>query len=163
MARERSLATRERGELERLEPWNTFREMERMFRDFFTSPWPLMRPRFLSEPLLGVHAPDVDLKETEKEFVVSAAIPGMEKDEINVDVTKNSITISGERKAEEERPGERYISRQQTYGSFNVCYDLPAEVKPEDVKATYRNGILEVVIPKAQATEAHRVKVDVKS
>jgi HSP20 family protein len=163
MAREKTLARRERGELERLEPWDTFREMERMIRDFFTSPFPILRtPRWWMREFRGEYIPDIDVKETEREFVLSATIPGMSKDDIDIDVTKDRITISGERKAEEEKPGERYHIREQSYGSFCVSYDLPAEVKPEDVKATYRNGILEVVMPKAEVPETHKVKVEIK-
>lgn len=163
MAREKSLARKEQGELQRIEPWNTFDEMERMIRNFFTSPFPLMRPpRMWLPELKGEFVPDVNLKETDQNFVFSATIPGMSKDDIDIDVTKDSVTISGERKSEEEKPGERYHLRQQSYGSFRVSYALPADVKSEDVKAVYKNGILEVILPKAEVTEAHKVKVEVQ-
>jgi HSP20 family protein len=163
MAREKTLARRERTELERFEPWNTFREMERMFRDFFTSPFPLVRPRpwLIPEPRYEI-MPEVDLRETEKELVLSASVPGLEKDEIDINVTADRISICGERKTEEEKPGEQYHVRQQSYGSFKVSYALPTEVKPQDVKATYRNGILEVSMPKAEVTQEHKVTVEVK-
>ncbi len=89
MAREKTLARRERGELERMEPWDTFREMERMIRDFFTSPFPVLRsPRWWMREFRGEYIPDIDLKETEREFILSATIPGMSKDDIDIDVTK---------------------------------------------------------------------------
>ena len=72
MAREKTLAKKETGEVERWDPWDTFQEMERMFRDFFTSPFSLMRPRWRMRPMRFEYAPDVDLRETEKEFVLSA-------------------------------------------------------------------------------------------
>lgn len=160
MPREKTLARRERGELEQYEPWNTFQEMERMFRDFFTSPFPVLRrPGWLRE-LRTEYIPEVDARETEKEYILSAALPGLEKDDIDIDVTKDHITLTGERKTEEERPGESYHLRQQTYGQFKVSYHLPVEVKPDEVKATYKNGILEVSMPKAEVTEAHKVKVE---
>lgn len=160
MPRERTLARRERGELEQIEPWNTFRDMERMMREFFTSPLPLLRPYMRG--LETGFEPLVDLKETEKEYVLSATIPGLDKDDIEIDVTEDTITLSGERKVEEEHPGERYHVRQQGYGAFRVTYTLPSEVKSPDVKATYKHGILEVVLPKAEVREAHKVKVDVE-
>jgi len=163
MARQKTLARRERPEIEEFEPWNTFREMERMFRDFFTSPFPLLRSRRWLMPEAGYEiVPDVDLRETEKELILSASLPGLEKDDIDINVTSDRITISGERKAEEEKPGETYHVRQQSYGAFKICYGLPAEVKPDDVKATYHSGILEVHMPKAEVTEEHKVKVEVK-
>jgi len=157
MAREKTLARREPTELETFEPWNTFREMERMFRGFFGVP--MIRPaRWLRE--IGEIVPDVDLKETDKELVLSATIPGMTKDDIDIDVTADSITLSGERKTEEERPGERYHVRQQNYGSFCVSYTLPAEVKPDEVKASYKHGVLEVIMPKSEEMAKHKVKVE---
>jgi HSP20 family protein len=154
MAREKTLVRREPAEVETFEPWNTFRDMERMFRNFFGVP--MVRP----SRLLGELAPEVDIKETEKELILSATIPGMTKDEIDIDVTGGEITISGERKSEEEKPGERYHVRQQNYGAFCVSYTLPVEVKAEDVKASYKHGVLEVIMPKAEETAKHKVKVE---
>lgn len=160
MAREKGLAKTERGELQRWDPWDTFEEMERMFRDFFTSPFPLLRSRMAMRPRLMEYLPDVDLKETENEIVLSASVPGLGKDDIDIDVTSDHITISGERKSEEDKPGERFHVRQQSYGSFRLSYPLPAEIKPDDVKAHYKNGVLEVVMPKSEVREAHKVKVE---
>jgi HSP20 family protein len=163
MAREKTLARRERTDLEQYEPWNTFQGMERMFRDFLTSPFPLLRARRWLMPEAGLEImPEVDLRETEKELILSASVPGLGKDDIDINVTSDRITISGERKAEEERPEEQYHVRQQSYGSFKVSYALPMEVRPNDVKATYHSGILEVRMPKAEITEEHKVKVEVK-
>jgi HSP20 family protein len=160
MAREKTLAKPEQGEIERVEPWNTFREMERMMRSFFSSPFPFTRPSWWGESRLST--PEVDLKETDKEFVLSAALPGLEKDDIDIDVTKDSITISGERKQEEEKPGERYHVRQQSWGTFKVSYSLPSEIRADQVRASYKNGVLEVTLPKAEVTTAHKVKVEAK-
>lgn len=161
MAQEKELARREQGELQTMEPWNTFRDMERMFRGFFGSPFPMVRrPHWLLSEFREQFMPDVDLKETENEFVLSATVPGMEKDDIDIDVTSDRITICGERKTEEEKPEERYHLRQQSYGSFKVSYDLPAEVKADQAKANYKNGVLEVVLPKSEVAQAHKVKVE---
>ncbi|MCE5321833.1 Hsp20/alpha crystallin family protein [bacterium] len=158
MAREKTLVRREPTEVETFEPYNTFRDMERMFRNFFGVP--MVRPPRLWLKELGEFTPEVDMKETDKELILSATIPGMTKDDIDIDVTGDSITISGERKTEEEKPGERYHVRQQSYGAFHVCYSLPAEVKPGEVKANYKHGVLEVVMPKAEEAAKHKVKVE---
>ena len=160
MSREKTLARSEQSEIERLEPWNTFREMERMMRSFFSSPFPFFRPTWWREEQMPT--PEVDLKETDKEFILSATVPGLEKDDIEIDATKDSITITGERKREEEKPGEQYHVRQQSWGKFRVSYALPSDVKPEDVHATYKNGVLEVTLPKADVTPAHKVKIETK-
>lgn len=164
MAREKTLARREGvQQLEPFEPWNTFKEMERMFRDFFTSPFPVLGRRMMMMPEMQYEVmPEVDLRETDKELVLSASIPGLEKDDIDINVTDDRITISGERKTEEEHPGERYHVRQQSYGEFRVSYALPATVKPDEVKATYKSGVLEVTMPKTEVAEEHKVKIEVK-
>ncbi|MCE5313484.1 MAG: Hsp20/alpha crystallin family protein [Armatimonadota bacterium] len=158
MPREKILARRAPTDLETIEPWNTFRDMERMFRGFFGVPMvraPRMWTRELSE-----YTPEVDLRETDKELVLSATVPGMGKEDIDIDVTGDTITISGERKTEEEKPGERYHFRQQSYGSFCLSYSLPMEVKPEEVKAHYKNGVLEIMMPKAEESAKHKVTVE---
>ena len=163
MAREKSLTRRETGDIGQIEPWNTFRDMERMMRNFFTSPLPVIRSPLWMRELEAEFAPDVDLRETDKEFVLSATVPGMSKDDIDISVTGDGITLSGERKTEEERPGERYHLRQQSYGKFSVTYALPSDVKTDKVKATYKDGVLEVVLPKAEVKEAHKVNIEEKS
>lgn len=163
MAREKSLLRRETGDIGQIEPWNTFRDMERMMRNFFTSPFPVLRSPLLMRELETEFIPDVDLRETDKEFILSATIPGMSKDDIDINVTDDGITLTGERKTEEEKPGERYHLRQQSYGKFSVSYALPSDVKTDEVKATYRDGVLEVVLPKAEVKEAHKVNIQEKS
>ena len=161
MAREKTLAKKERGELELLEPWDTFRDMEQMMRNFFMTPLPVIgQPRRWMRGLASEYTPEVDLRETDKEFILSATVPGLTKDDLDIDVRKDSITISGERKLEEDRPGEQFHVRQQTYGLFRLSYALPSDVKPEEVKAVYKHGILEVTMPKSEVTEAHKVRIE---
>ena len=160
MAREKTLAKKETGELQGWDPWDTFQEMERMFREFFTSPFSLMRPGRRMRPMRIEFTPEVDLRETDTELILSATVPGMEKDDIDIDVTADRITVTGERKTEEEKPGECYHVRQQSYGSFNISYALPAEVKTQEVKATYKNGVLQVTMRKAEVREAQRVEIE---
>jgi HSP20 family protein len=163
MAREKNLARSEPREETILEPWDSFRDMERGIRDFFFSPGSVFRsPMAMFEKMHQSIAPDVDMRETDKEIIVSATVPGMEPDDISIDVTKEWVTITGERKKEEERPEETYHLRQQRYGVFKVSYALPAEVKAENVTAVYKNGILEVTMPKAEVSEMHRVKVEIE-
>ncbi len=160
MARDKILARRERTDLEQMEPWNTFREMERMFRDFLVSP--MMRRNLFGPELRREMEPEVDLRETEQEFILEAAVPGMSSNDINISVTSDSIHLSGERKTAEEKPDEKFHVRQQSYGAFKVTYSLPADVKPEEVKATYRSGILEVHMPKAEVAEPHKVEIQIQ-
>jgi HSP20 family protein len=161
MAREKTLARKEHQEAPLVEPWDTFGDMERMFREFFASPLPWLRPPRWMREISHEFAPEVDLKETEKEYILSATIPGIDKEGLDIDVMPDRITIAGERKHEEEKPENRYHVRQQTYGSFRVSYALPTEVKPKEVKAHYKNGVLEVEMPKAvEAEVTHKVPIE---
>lgn len=157
MAREKTSALKERPKTQPIEPWNSFLDMDRMFRDLFVSP-SLGRGLLIPE-LTNELKPAVDLRETEKEFILSAAMPGLSKEDIDINVTADQITLSGERLAEEDKTDEKVHLRQQTYGAFNACYTLPAEVMPDDVSATYKKGILEVHLPKAKAAGPHKVEV----
>jgi HSP20 family protein len=158
MAGEKNIAkTEERRDLDLLRWPSPFSMMDRMIRDFWEAPGTMLKnwkPEF---------TPEVDLKETDKEFKLSATVPGMTKDDIDIDVTKDSVSVCGERKTEEEKPGEKFHVKQQSYGSFSVSYSLPSEIKPEDVKATYKNGMLEITLPKAEASVSKKVKVEGES
>ncbi|MFQ3549527.1 MAG: Hsp20/alpha crystallin family protein [Armatimonadota bacterium] len=138
-------------------------DIERMFEDMFS--------RFLNTTQAPLRLfdgfekrfkPEVDLKETEKEFILEASIPGMDKDDINIDVTRDSITISGEKRSEEEKPGEKYHIKQQSSGSFSVYYTFPGGIKPDETKATYKDGVLTVELPKAEVQEKHKIKIGTK-
>ena len=155
MAREKTIARTTDRPIETYDPWSSFRDVERMFRD-----WVLPASRWgTGIDALAEVKPLVDLRETEKDLILSAQMPGMTKDDIEIDVTADSVSICGERKTDEEKPGEKYHVRQQTYGSFSASYSLPVDVKPDRVSATYNDGILEITMPKAEVTVAKKVKV----
>ena len=160
MIREKSIAKPVDRELGVREPWNSFRDMERMFRDFFVSPMPaFMAPRLWDTEMTAM-VPEVDLSETEKEIVLSASLPGITKEDIDIDVTSDSISVSGTRKSAEERPGEKIHFRRQHFGTFRFSYSLPSEIRPSEVAATYKDGVLEITMPKAEVTQAVKVKVE---
>ncbi len=110
---------------------------------------------------LSGFAPDVDIEETPKSVLVSASLPGVDKKDIRVDVTKDILTIRGERKMEREYEGEGgYCCREQAYGAFSRSVSLPASVHSDDVKAHYENGVLKIELPKVEETPAHRIEID---
>jgi len=160
MIREKSLSKPIDRELGVVEPWNSFRDMERMFRDFFVSPMSTLMAPGRWETEISAMAPEVDLCETEKEIVLSAALPGINIVDIDIDVTKDSISVSGVRRPTEEKPGEKIHIRRQHFGTFRFSYALPTEIKPGEVAATYKDGILEIAMPKAEVTQAVKVKVE---
>ncbi len=109
-----------------------------------------------------VWRPAVELYETDTDVVVRAALPGVDPKSIDVQVDDRSVTLAAERREEKEEHGRSYHRRELRYGRFERTLPLPAEVKPDQAKAAYRDGVLEVRVPKAAAAQARKVKVEVQ-
>lgn len=139
------------------------RDMDRMMEDFFgrrTRPW--WPERWFRADELERRVPLVDVFEDKDEIVVKAEIPGMDKDNIEVNLTDHTLTIKGEKKKEEEIKEENYYRAERSYGSFIRTVELPAEVHTDKVKANFKNGVLEVRMPKTEAAKAKEIKVKVE-
>ncbi|MBC7265694.1 MAG: Hsp20/alpha crystallin family protein [Coriobacteriia bacterium] len=95
--------------------------------------------------------PRIDVKSTGDDMVVYAELPGMSKDDISVEVTDGVLTIKGERRAETEKSEEGWLIRERSYGAFERSLALPEGVEPDKITADYKDGVLEVHIPKAMA------------
>ncbi len=104
--------------------------------------------------------PRIDVKTTGDDMVIYAELPGLDRDDITVEVTDGVLTIKGERKSETERSDEGWLIRERSYGTFERSLALPEGVDPERIVADYRDGILEVRVPKAAAAlkpKTHRI------
>lgn len=132
----------------------TVREsMDRLFEDTF-----ILRPRNAG-PL--VWQPAVEIFETESDITVKAEMPGIDPKHVEVTVTEEGLTIKGEAKTEHEERKRNYYRRELRYGSFQRTVTLPTEVNGSEAKATFRHGILEVTVPKAERVKPKTVKVEV--
>ncbi len=105
-------------------------------------------------------APKIDISETEKQYVIDVALPGMRKEDINLDLEKGRLTISGERKFEQEDNGKTYHRVESHYGSFTRSFQLPDDVKEDTINASYKDGILNVSIDKSE--EKMKKQIDIK-
>ncbi len=105
--------------------------------------------------------PAVDVYEKDNEVVVKAEIPGMSKDDIEVSLANSTLTISGEKKKEEEIKDQDYYRCERSFGSFSRSIELPAPVKTEDAKASFVNGVLEIHLPKTAETKRKLITVEV--
>ncbi|ABN51278.1 MAG TPA: Hsp20/alpha crystallin family protein [Hungateiclostridium thermocellum] len=136
--------------------WNPFREVDSISRDMET---------FFERSPFGFFsratAPRVDVFETEKDVVVKAEIPGVSKEDLNVYVDENSIRLSGETKRDTEYKNEHIYRTERYYGSFSRTIPLPVEVKSEQAKAEYKDGILTVTVPKVETTQMKGKKIDI--
>ena len=101
-----------------------------------------------------------DIIENEKEIKVIAEIPGVEKSDIKINATQDSVEISAEAKKEEEEKGKGYAKRERRYTRFYRRFALPKAVIPEKAKARYKNGVLEITIPKAEEEKKTTIKIE---
>jgi len=138
-----------------------FEEAERWFEHFFRRPFPLMPswwPR-LSIPELEEIAPVIDIFTEGEDVLVKAELPGMKKEDIDVSLTGDTITISGEKKKEEKMEKKDYYRIERSYGSFSRSFRLPAEVQSDKVTAKFKDGVLEIRIPKTEEAKKKEKKV----
>ncbi len=106
--------------------------------------------------------PAIDIEENNGNLMVRAEIPGMSKEDIKVAVKDNMLTISGERKRENESKDKTYYRVERCYGQFQRMIRLPAEVDADKVKATYKDGVLHVTLPKPESMKPKQIDVEIK-
>ncbi len=111
---------------------------------------------------LGEFLPSLEFKEDENQFLLHLDIPGMERKDLDISVTGNTLTVKGERKTEENKKGKGYFYSERRYGNFQRSVELPAEVEADKVAANYKDGVLELVLPKSEKARPKQIKVDVK-
>ena len=149
-----------------LEPFRNLREeVDRLFEDFFRD-WPRpwggwMSPFRGSAAVEAGFSPSVDLKETENEFQVTAQVPGFNKENLEVTITENSVTLKGERKEEKEKKGETFHYREVSQGSFQRVIPLPSEVVSDKAKAELKDGVLSLTLPKTEPSKRKALKIKI--
>jgi len=140
-----------------------FEEMERWFEEAFRRPFyaPSWMPKF-KLPEFGMSYPTVDIYEDGNDVIVKAELPGMKKEDIDVSISDDVITISGEKKSEEKVEKKDYYRLERSYGSFTRTLRLPAETQTDKAKASFTDGILEVRMPKTEAALQKTKKITVE-
>ena len=136
------------------------REMDYLFDEFFGRRTLPSKARKVF-PASESYFPLVDIYEKADEIIIKAGVPGVEKDDIEITFQENSLTIKGERKRDREVRDEHYYYSEQRYGIFSRSIALPGGLSPEDMEASYKNGILEIAIPKSKRKEPRRIEVQV--
>ena len=129
--------------------------MDRLFSEIFGP-----TPRWIDEA--GGFAPTMGLYETGEEVVVQAYLPGTSREEIHVEVVWDTVHLFGESKPSVPEKNVIVHLAQGNYGKFDVRYRLPVTVNSEQAKATYRNGVLEIRLPKQEAAEPKKVEVRIE-
>jgi len=136
------------------DPWRELREMreamEKVFGRF---------SRLFREEQLGAWLPAVDVFERDENVIVKVDLPGVDKKNVKIFVTDEEITIQGEMKREEEVKEKNYYRSERAYGKFSRTIPLPVAVDRDKAKASFKDGVLEVVIPKVKGAQARQVEI----
>lgn len=136
-----------RGALSRLDPLRMVREM---FQD------PFGGAGLLAE---NVFRPNLDVTETNDAFVINVDLPGVSDEEVDVSVTGNRLTVSGQREAEDVREGDRYVAIERAYGTFSRSFVLPDSADVEHIQADLTNGVLRIKVPKRGEMQGRKISV----
>ncbi len=147
-----------------LTTWKPFRELDRM-RGEMDRLWDTFiegRPSWRGEEK-GEWFPPVDVSETKNDVVVKAELPGIDPKDIDLSLSDGHLLIKGEKKQEKEEKDEDYHFIERSYGSFIRSVHLPKEVKHDKVSASYKDGVLKIVLPKSESAKTKEIKIKVDS
>lgn len=139
--------------LTRFEPFKEIATLEKRLADMFE-----LSKKGESGNITGF-APSLNTREDEKSYHVELDLPGVKKEDISIDINKNTLTVSGERKTREEVKEENYYKLESFYGKFQRSFVLPENVNPDDIKASFENGVLELTLPKSDVKESKKVEI----
>jgi HSP20 family protein len=131
--------------------------MDRLFEDSFVSPstWRTWSGQQLT--------PAMDVHETPDELVVTAALPGIAPDDVEITITGQTLVIRGEFKEDERVDRDQYLYRERRYGAFNRQLQLPVRVEGDRANATFENGLLRLAIPKAEEVKPRQIRISAGS
>ncbi|MBM4297497.1 MAG: Hsp20/alpha crystallin family protein [Deltaproteobacteria bacterium] len=146
-------------ELVRWEPFEGLNRLHGRINDLFDESFG--RARSLPSATAGVWLPAVDILESKDAYLIRAELPGMKKEDFNLEVNDGTLTLSGERKAEALSSGVEYHRAERVNGKFSRSFYLPQTVKQDGIKATYRDGILEIHVPKVEEAKPRQISISV--
>ena len=141
--------------------WNHRREIPTLpsrFNRLFDDPF-FRIGRMADDSDLGMWNPAVDLYEKDDHFMIKAELPGVNKDNIKIDLKDRLLTLSGERTHNNEVKEENYYRRERSYGKFQRAFTLPADVDSDKIKAEFKDGVLQIEVPKPEEKLAKQVTI----
>ena len=132
-------------------------DFNRVFQGF------LSPMRWVEEATGADLTPAMDVKERDDAYVIKTEMPGVNKDDVSITLENGVLTITGESKSEkEEKQGERVLRQERRYGKFVRSLRLGTQIDEKGVKASYKDGVLELILPKAEEVKPKRITVDVE-
>ncbi len=160
------MAIQERKPERRLTVWDPvrdMREMERRFRGSFGDLLDWRRfPTIWTREMERFWTPSVELIDKGEKYLVRAELPGLKREDMEVNIGEEGLTISGERKQDKSVKEEDYVYQEHFYGGFRRTIPLPTGVDPESVKASYEDGILEISLTKTPEAKPRKIEIGSK-
>ncbi|HTO10322.1 MAG TPA: Hsp20/alpha crystallin family protein [Candidatus Binatia bacterium] len=146
------------GVVDRWEPFRNVSdiqgEVNRLFDTFLGRP-------VGSAPVTRAWLPAVDMHETNDDLVLTVEVPGVREKDVTVSITGDLLSIKGERRWDDQTTDQQYLHTERVYGQFERLVQLPMAVQAEKVKATYRDGVLQITLPKAEELKPRQIKIDI--
>jgi HSP20 family protein len=143
--------------------WDPFRDLisiqDRMNRLFEQT---LSRSRGEEGVSATTWTPAVDIYETADTIVMKAELPGVAREDIQIQINENTLTLKGERRFAKDVQEESYLRIERAYGNFHRSFTLPATVQQEKIRALFKDGVLELMLPKAEESKPKRISIDVR-
>jgi HSP20 family protein len=170
--RDQATAPARRPETRTMDPFDAFRhEMDRMFDRFWRGGFGLPSFRHVSESQpswpaehgAAFAAPAIDFCEDDKAFHLTAELPGLSDKDINVTVSGDMLTITGEKRDEREEKDKNYHWSERRFGSFRRAIHLPPHIDRDKIDASFKNGVLQITIPKTSEAMQQQRKIEVKA
>jgi HSP20 family protein len=139
-------------------PVTMFEEMERMLEDIIPQRW--MRPFRMEHSLLAETLPQIDIIDCNDTIVVRAALPGVDKKDLEVSTTQQSLTLRGSTQKESKEEEGEYYRHEISRGNFLRTVSLPAAIDETNIKAKFKDGLLEVTLPKLESAKRHTINIE---
>lgn len=137
------------------------REMDRLFDDFWSDTGRSALPS--SESNFGAVWPRIDEVEDDGSYRITAELPGMDEDDISVDLADGLLTIRGEKKQDEEEKSKDYFRQERTFGAFRRSMLIPRDIDESKIKASFKKGVLSIDLPKTEESQQKVKHIDIKA
>ncbi len=149
-----------------VDQWDEFRRFEEMMNRMFEEFWGRPSRRLLPSGERGEILPSerrhpfMDVIETDKEVIATAEMPGLDKQDIKINLTEDRLEISAETKQKEKKEEKGYVYKERRMGSYYRTISLPSTIDPDNSKASYKNGVLEIKMPKIEIKKKKPLKIE---
>ncbi|HMM41881.1 MAG TPA: Hsp20/alpha crystallin family protein [Thermomicrobiales bacterium] len=141
--------------IQRWDPWRDIVSLREAMNSLLEESF--VRPRAGMAAMTGGMA--IDLSETDEAYTIKTTVPGAKPEDVDISILGDTLRISAEVKAEEEREGEKWLVRERRFGNFERAVTLPSNVKADEAQADFDNGVLTITLPKAEAARPRQIQV----